>query len=326
MKFAIVGAGMSGCLLCSYLTAAGHQVTVFEKSRGPGGRSSTKRTDWGSFDPGASFLRTADPDLLEQLQPLEALGIVRPWSVTPYDKTDYFSAQQTHDQFFVFTPGMNAACRFWLQGASLLNSIQITHMQEMPKGWMLWDQQQRKFGLFDYVVVTAPWPQTRHLLSEHLPDIADTRETDWLPCWSVAMQLARPVTDAMPVIYAHQQLLQLAVLDSAKPDRQAKRQIWVVQFSHPESARLQYTAKDEVARRAASALGELLELPPLQVSHSYQHYWRFARLSPLGHLPGLIHDPERRLMGLGDWSMGGSLPCVFKTAHKAVKALYDSIA
>jgi predicted NAD/FAD-dependent oxidoreductase len=42
MRIAIVGAGFSGCYLASQLVKKGHEVILFEKSRGAGGRMSTR--------------------------------------------------------------------------------------------------------------------------------------------------------------------------------------------------------------------------------------------------------------------------------------------
>ena len=47
--FAIIGAGIAGITCARTLAQAGHQVTVFEKSRGPGGRMSTRTTPFGGF-------------------------------------------------------------------------------------------------------------------------------------------------------------------------------------------------------------------------------------------------------------------------------------
>jgi renalase len=59
MKIAIIGAGLS----CGrQLTAAGHQVRLFNKGRGAGGRMATRRVETAlgtvSFDHGAQYQKT----------------------------------------------------------------------------------------------------------------------------------------------------------------------------------------------------------------------------------------------------------------------------
>ena len=49
MKFALIGAGLSGIRAASLLIDLGHEVTVFEKSHGLGGRLANRRTAWGKL-------------------------------------------------------------------------------------------------------------------------------------------------------------------------------------------------------------------------------------------------------------------------------------
>ena len=44
LPIAIVGAGLAGLTCAQFLAQAGHRVHVFDKSRGPSGRMSTRRS------------------------------------------------------------------------------------------------------------------------------------------------------------------------------------------------------------------------------------------------------------------------------------------
>ena len=54
-RVAVCGAGVAGALTARRLAEAGMAVTCFEAGRGPGGRTSSRRTDLGHFDHGASY-------------------------------------------------------------------------------------------------------------------------------------------------------------------------------------------------------------------------------------------------------------------------------
>ena len=64
MKTAIIGAGMAGLSCARALIAAGQNVDLFDKGRGPGGRMSTRRmeTPIGEirWDHGAQFFTARD--------------------------------------------------------------------------------------------------------------------------------------------------------------------------------------------------------------------------------------------------------------------------
>ena len=77
---AVVGAGMAGIACARTLVQAGCQVTLIEKSRGFGGRMSTRRTEFGGFDHGAQYFTARDSRFARVL--LNAQDVVRPWSVS----------------------------------------------------------------------------------------------------------------------------------------------------------------------------------------------------------------------------------------------------
>lgn len=55
MKVSIVGGGLSGLMAARALHDAGHEVTVFDKGRSPGGRLATRRIGDARVDHGAQF-------------------------------------------------------------------------------------------------------------------------------------------------------------------------------------------------------------------------------------------------------------------------------
>ena len=61
-KVALIGSGICGAYLANAL-AAKYEVYVFEKARGLGGRSASKRQAETSFDYGVSYFSIQDPDL-----------------------------------------------------------------------------------------------------------------------------------------------------------------------------------------------------------------------------------------------------------------------
>ena len=81
LNIAIIGAGIAGITAARTLANAGHHVQVFEKSRGPGGRMSTRESNFGTFDHGAQYFTVRDPRFSLALQAVPGTtDICRPWS------------------------------------------------------------------------------------------------------------------------------------------------------------------------------------------------------------------------------------------------------
>lgn len=123
---AVIGAGLAGLASATEMQRAGHQVTVFEKSRGPGGRMSTRRGDdhgraW-QCDHGAQYFTARDVGFVAEVARWREAGVAADWQPklqvlggraahSVVDGRDGSSKEPTTR--IVGTPGMTAPAR-WL--------------------------------------------------------------------------------------------------------------------------------------------------------------------------------------------------------------------
>jgi predicted NAD/FAD-dependent oxidoreductase len=114
-NIAIIGSGMAGITTARTLQQAGHRVTVLEKSKGVGGRMSTRRSEFGSFDHGAQYFTVRDERFRTMMQ--WALGsapeVARPWAANAVRVLDnqgrtLEAALPSREPHWVAQPGMNA--------------------------------------------------------------------------------------------------------------------------------------------------------------------------------------------------------------------------
>ena len=79
-RVAVVGAGISGLICARTLAENGCDVNVYEKSRGVGGRMSTRRVDDTlSFDHGAQYFTARDGRFKRYVESWIDDGLVQPW-------------------------------------------------------------------------------------------------------------------------------------------------------------------------------------------------------------------------------------------------------
>ena len=153
MRAAVIGAGVAGLVCARELAAQGAQVTVFEKSRGPGGRLSTRRAGELRFDHGCSGL--AHGSWLSEL----------PAGVVPFAE---FAGR------LVPEPTMSALCRALAAGLTVRTLARVGAIAARAGGgFTLDDADGRALGAFDRVAVTAPAPQAAGLLADAAPMLAD---------------------------------------------------------------------------------------------------------------------------------------------------------
>ena len=88
LSVAVVGAGIAGAACAASLQQAGLIVTLFDKSRGVGGRLATRRAQWTGadgvehsveFDHGAQTIAARQPRFRALLARAEGAGVVTRW-------------------------------------------------------------------------------------------------------------------------------------------------------------------------------------------------------------------------------------------------------
>ena len=112
-RVAIVGAGMAGLCAATSLTSSGYTTRLFDKSRGTGGRLSTRRDGDLAFDLGAQYFTARDGEFVAQVERWQAAGVVAPWegTIATLGPSDREPSGQSPPARWVGTPRMSALGR-----------------------------------------------------------------------------------------------------------------------------------------------------------------------------------------------------------------------
>ena len=322
---AVVGAGIAGIACARTLAQAGNQVTVFEKSRGAGGRMSTRETEFGSFDHGTQYFTVRDPRFEKALA--TASGLVRPWSANTVRILDEMgrvvaASLPARESHWVATPGMNALVRQWAQplaeGGQLMLGNRVTRIEAdklHPQCWQLQTEgpgaQSSVHSGFDAVVLAIPSSQAHDLLrsSEQgqalLPELAGVSVA---PCWTLMVAFPQALQPTLSHLgpqwnaarSTHHRIAWLA-RESSKPGR-GPIERWTVQASPEWSAR---HLEDDDERVKAKLLRAFTEVTGIRAEpqHAEVHRWRFAQTDkPLGKSHAWY--AKSRIGVCGDWCLG----------------------
>ncbi|APW64587.1 MULTISPECIES: NAD(P)-binding protein [Arcobacteraceae] len=145
MKIAIIGAGLSGCNVYKNLKQQNHDITIFEKSRGTGGRLSTKYIDDKFIDHGTPFINTRNYKSANFLDFL--------------DKKVTQNTLRNIDKKYYPTNGINKLCSSLINKKDLITNTRITNAKLINQKWTLTDNTNTIYDDFDFVVFTIPATQ-----------------------------------------------------------------------------------------------------------------------------------------------------------------------
>ena len=318
-RIAIIGAGIAGAACAEVLTEAGHQVSLFDKSRGAGGRMSTRRGDGWQCDHGAQYFRARDPLFRAAVEEWEAAGVVAPWAgrvvvVAPASTP----SPDTNLARFVGTPTMTAPARFAARNASLLTSHTINSIAREGNHWVLICAETGTIATpFDTVVLATPAPQAAPLLSRVAPDLAAlARQVEMLPCWALMLRYDAPLNLPFDGAFISDSPIAWVARDNSKPER-PDGETWLIHASARWSeAHIESTpeAVIDMLQKAFMALGAPASL------HASAHRWRYADVAP-AQMPGHLWNSTVGLGVCGDWMNGGKVEGAWLSGHTLGKKI-----
>ncbi len=322
-RIAVVGAGIAGIACARTLVQAGHDVTVFEKSTGAGGRMATRESEFGGFDHGTQYFTVRDARFEKALA--TATRLVRPWSANTVRILDELgrvvaSALPPKEAHWVATPGMNALVREWAQplaaaGRLVLDTevLRIEPDKLHAEQWQLQTEgdSSRVHSGFDAVVLAIPSAQAQALLlssQQGKPLMTQLSDVSVAPCWTLMLAFPKALQPTMAHLgphwnaarSTHHRIAWLA-RESSKPGRSPIER-WTVQASPEWSER---HLEDDAERVKAKLLKAFTEVTGIRAEppHAVVHRWRHAQtLQPLGK--SHAWDPKSRIGVCGDWCLG----------------------
>lgn len=332
MKIAVIGAGLAGLGCARALQQAGLDVTVFEKSRGLGGRMSTRRTDRWQCDHGAQYFTARSAEFRQEVEHWIQAGAAAEWQATVISigerPADLPEPGQSETRRFVGTPGMSAPARLMAEGLNIMNQCRVQTLQRHNGGWQLGFQQANGADAtahFDWVVCAIPAPQASELLAPIEPGLCtEIRGYGMQPCWAVMLICDKPLRTSFDAAFVNQSALCWIARDTSKPMRNGS-ECWLLHASEQWSLdNLEQTA-EQVAK---DLLSEFVHLPGIElnlsdVTQTSAHRWRYARNGDVPGTPVSRIEADLQLGICGDWLNGGRVEGAWHSGRHLAQSILN---
>lgn len=310
-----MGAGLSGLTLAARLRAHA-DVTVFEKSRGYGGRLATRRSPPFAFDHGAQFFTARTAAFRAFLAPLIEAGVVDTWlarftelGAAEPPLTRQWVREVPH---YVGRPGMSAIGRQLADGLDVRLKTRVVGLERGDGCWRLRDDGERDLGTFDWVLATAPAAQTAALLPEAFDGRARLAETRMRGCFALMLGFDGSPDLPFDAALVRGSRLSWISVDSSKPGRSAAPRLVALASNAWADAHME-SPLDEVRQVLGDELEGLIGRPLPTAAQAEVHRWRYANIATQSG-PRSLLDPGMRLGACGDWCVYGRVEGAFLSA------------
>ena len=315
-RVAIVGGGVSGTFLAHLLQQRENlSVSLFEKSRGLGGRCAVRRhPSYGSFNLGAQFFTHKNDDLKDFFGDLSARNLIKPFpKPLGYWRDGSFTAASSVTRF-VGAPAMNSFPKYWADGASVFLETRIEKIARQDSGWCLWDHSEKAYSGYDLCVLSMPYPQAVPLWNSmsnlSLPHV------EMRPCWTL-MLVTAPVELKWEAAFIHD--ADLSWYSSEALNKGGRS--WSIHASADWSQRHIDLDVKSVKKLLLGQLEGVLR-KKLKVNYSDLHRWRYASNSGDSRVK-CHYDSHAHVASIGDWCVGGRVEGAMTSAFELNRILSE---
>jgi len=308
VKLGIVGAGMAGLSCAEAAIRAGHEVTLFDKGRGAGGRLSTRRTSTSSgdlrFDHGTMTFNARSDAFKMAVADWRDRGLVSEWTANMARFSSGAPRSFSDETHYVGAPAMNTL----IKGLAIEKTVhfgwRVNRLQQSSAGWTLHFQEQPETFDCDALVLAIPNEQAVELLASVWPDFAQKAASCVsVPIWSVMLGYETALQLEFDLAEVTGSPIRKISRNQRKPGRDPSGECLVIQASPDWSVAHVEDEPEDVTKALEQACFDLLGAAPSAPLSRQAHRWRYAlNATPYGK-PFVLNE-ALHLGVCGDWLLG----------------------
>ena len=316
-NIAIIGAGLSG-LTCAYeLSNKGHHVTLFEKSRGPSGRSSTKRWDNTTgigIDLGVPYI---EESVVKHISSSLIRKLIDEKIVSHWPMTQQKNGERNIINTYVGSPKMSQISRFLSKNTTIKTEHKVNAIS-FNKTWNVYTNTTQDDG-FDDLVIAIPAPQITNIEGVDDEILTHAKSIQYNAINTLLIELKSPLWfTGIDEDVINGPILKTVIADYLKPNRVLGRYTYTVHSQH-EWATKQFDSHDKKTVENImldSVLTHYNRKPHLVLKH-HIHRWKYAVLDgPLESLQtGYLKSTSSPLFVCGDWCQGHTVMSAIESGY-----------
>jgi len=281
-NIAIIGAGLSGAILYNNLKKKNYNVTIFEKSRGAGGRCSTRYIKDLKIDHGTSTFQVQD------------------------ESFENFCDDQVRSQLLIKaedgykgTNGLNKMVSSLISYEDLQTRTKLIKAYKNDSRWVLEDENKNLYGGFDTLLCTIPATQVLDLQIENIK--------------SIQSKLQNVTYDAVATLITYGATLEKEQIQQLQKNsffRKISVQNDGIVFHVIAQISNKLDSKEEVQNIIVHEIKTTIGVDILATMNVIPHLWRYGFV--LNSLDtNYIYDKELRFGLCGDYFQGDNLEASF---------------
>ena len=225
IDFCILGSGVSGSTIANLLSKK-YSVKVFDKARGPGGRSSNKRFKGNlTFDHGVQYISPKSNQFTKFLQKLYKNKILKTWNE---NHLDFTFEKKPFTVKYIGKKANNDLVKYNLKGIKQSFASPITKIKYHKNYWEVTLNNSSKH-YFKSLIITCPFPQLKKLAKNYLDKKILKLKVQMQPNITVMLALKNQKNLPISSIKFNDNILAWAANENSKKRFKSNINLWTLQ-------------------------------------------------------------------------------------------------
>ena len=320
-NIAIIGAGMTSLAVSSFLRKK-FNITIFEKSRGVGGRMSTRRAQPYLFNHGAQYFKINTEKFRAFLRPLFNKNIIKPWNanyVVIKNKTIVKSEQwENSTAHYVGYPKMNSVIRHLADDFSINLSCKIERIEKISNEWFIYDAKNSSYGPYDWIIFTIPPKQVTEILKS-FKYLNIIKKIKMRSCFSLMLGYENMKSIKFDVASFVDEDISWFVIKRFKLNDYFYSNI-LINSTYNYAERNELKSREKIGNYLINTASTITNVDLKNYKYNALHFWRYA-MSEKKNKFGSFIDNNYRVIVCGDWCMKGNVEGAFLSGQDAAEKI-----
>ena len=319
-SFCIIGSGISGATIANLLSKK-HSVDLFDKARGPGGRSSFKRLDKAKgFDHGTQYISPKSPAFKKFIKGLIKKKVLKNWGGKHLFLHKVKKEKKNHTKV-IGTRGNNDISKYLLKNINCYFQNELKKVEYKKNEWILsFANGQKK--TYEKVVLTCPFPQLSKLTKKFIqsPFMKKKIKMDA----NITVMIAIKKTNKnISSYFFNDKVLGWAAKENSKKRFKSNQDLWTLQSTYDWANKKINKNRENLESNSKILIDHFFKLTKIKktkILFSLNHGWKFSSNSK----PLNIKSYWNSSLGFGvcaDWFVGPRLESGWISANDLYKKI-----
>ena len=274
LDFCIIGSGIAGSTIANLLSKK-YSVHVFDKARGPGGRSSNKRFKHNlSFDHGVQYISPKSKLFKKYINKLYRKKILKNWDD---NHLDFTFEKKSFSSKYIGRRANNDLVKYNLKNIKQSFASPIERINFKKYFWEITMKNKSKHQ-FKSLIITCPFPQLKKLAKQYLDKKILKLKVQMQPNITVMIAFKNQKNLPISSIKFNDDILAWAANENSKKRFRSNINLWTIQASLKWSKKTinKYKTDKSIINQLISRFIKLTGFKKNKIIFKKIHGWKYS--------------------------------------------------